>query len=77
MPRRELSNRAKWALEDAYAALAEIDRQLAPLTSLTDQVSQSGRIARVATARLAANRAMLVITEAHPNARLRAAKLTV
>lgn len=68
MPRRDLSNLAKWALEDAYAALQTIERDISPLMSSTAPTRDQAIIA-LAHVRVTAANARMRITEAHPTVR--------
>lgn len=69
MARRALTNTALWALEDAYAALLHIERDLAPLVDDPQQPTRSSLIATISQARVTAANARLVITEVHPKVR--------
>lgn len=68
MARRPLSNTALWALEDAYAALLIIERDVAPLMSDT-QPTRTAIISTLAHVRVIAANARANIIEAHPSAR--------
>lgn len=71
MPKRDLSNLARWALEDAYAALESIERDLGPLMS-DQQPTRTALISALAHARLSAANARAKIIEVHPKVRRKA-----
>lgn len=68
MARRQLSNTALWALEDAYAALLTIERAVAPLMA-DQQPTRTAIVTTLAQVRVTAANARANITEAHPSAR--------
>lgn len=73
MSRRPLTNLAAWALEDAYAALLTIERDLSPLMA-DPQPTRTQLVATLASVRITAANARINITEAHPNVRAKVSR---
>jgi hypothetical protein len=68
MPKRPLTNLSMWALEDTFAALLEMERQLAPLMN-NPNPTRTELITTLARVRVIAANARARITEAHPKVR--------
>lgn len=73
MPRRDLSNIARWILEDTYAALQAIERDTATLMS-SPAPTRDQAVITLARIRVTAANSRLRITEAHPTVRDKVAK---
>ncbi|MBK8990127.1 MAG: hypothetical protein IPM39_29370 [Chloroflexi bacterium] len=73
MPRRDFSNLALWLLEDTYAALQTIERDIATLMG-SPAPTRDQAIITLARVRVTAVNARLRITEAHPTVRDKVAK---
>lgn len=72
MSRRPLTNLAAWALEDAYAALLTIERDLSPLMA-DPQPTRTQLVTTLAGVRITAANARAAITEVHPTVRTKCA----
>jgi hypothetical protein len=73
MSRRPLTNLGMWALEDAYAALLTIERDLGPLMA-DPQPTRTALVSTLAHVRITAANARASITEVHPTVRTKVSK---
>lgn len=74
MARRPLTNLSMWALEDAYAALLSIEREIGQLMA-DPQPTRTALVTALASVRVTAANARVNITEAHPNVRTKVSRV--